>query len=341
METKIDRYIKVRCVDPAARMFEVLVNGELVGIKEDGKIKSIFQFFGKVMKGIPKHDEILKTEWKQDESVIRDYDDFCLGLKTWSDHGYDIRLLDRDLSYMILKKLARDEVEEAIDVLTADIVYEVKRGGNEAYIHFATSGLARFLSHDQSMEVMAYRAMHMKEPDRSVLLEVQELAKKPIAFHEENVSVKGREPGRVRQLGLDNSGIPKIPESVGTLSRLNQLFAMCNGLERIPGKLFNVKEYYRLMLQNNKLKTLPDTIGTHERIVTFDLRNNDLRTLPDSICNVKKVIWLDLTGNPRLVLTSEQKTWLMSLMKHKNPERERMRRKSIRFDDDLLERKKA
>ena len=62
-------------------------------------------------------------------------------------------------------------------------------------------------------------------------------------------------------LGLYNKGLTSLPETIGQLTSLKELWLTSNQLKSLPetiGQLTSLKELY---LHENKLTSLPETIG--------------------------------------------------------------------------------
>jgi len=93
----------------------------------------------------------------------------------------------------------------------------------------------------------------------------------------------------LKELTLSSYQLLSLPDNIGSLINLEDLWAGYNFLETIPTTFENLKKLKRLSLSNNKL--------------TF---------LPEEITNLKELELLALDKNP-LTLTEKQKKWLKSL----------------------------
>ncbi|MBA7556284.1 hypothetical protein ES705_48984 [subsurface metagenome] len=101
--------------------------------------------------------------------------------------------------------------------------------------------------------------------------------------------------------------IPNLKELVSIDNRYLQIeFGNCNSLQKLTivdkigflpesiGRLSNLTD---LWLSSNRLTTLPESIGKLSNLTNMNLFNNKLTTLPNSIKNLKKLRYLDLRSN--------------------------------------------
>lgn len=110
-------------------------------------------------------------------------------------------------------------------------------------------------------------------------------------------------------------------------TRKNYINLSGYNLTNLPEEIYLLKGIYALWLDSNKLTKLSESIDKLEFLYSLDLGNNNLTSLPNNIVNLKYLNNIRLYNNPNLVLTKEQKDWILSL----NP-------KEVICDDDLFER---
>ena len=105
------------------------------------------------------------------------------------------------------------------------------------------------------------------------------------------------EDGRLRKLNFGWSGLTIIPESIGNLSDLTELYLNANQLTSIPtsiGDLSNLRELY---LHDNQIATLPESIGNLSNLIELRLYLNQLTNLPISICNLPDDCLIEVYSN--------------------------------------------
>ncbi len=88
-----------------------------------------------------------------------------------------------------------------------------------------------------------------------------------------------------------------IPESIYTLTSLQNLFLMDNKLTTLSKSICKLTSLKKLNLSWNKLENLPESIGNLSSLETLNLACNKLVSLPESMSNLTSLRNLDLTGN--------------------------------------------
>ena len=91
--------------------------------------------------------------------------------------------------------------------------------------------------------------------------------------------------------------IESLPSSIGLLSLLEVLVVEEQGLERISDSIGNLTELYHLNLNGNSLKKLPESIGNLKKLEFFHLGHNQLSELPKSLGDLKSLITLDMESS--------------------------------------------
>lgn len=101
-------------------------------------------------------------------------------------------------------------------------------------------------------------------------------------------------------LTITNSGLESLPESMGSLTRLNTLRLNSNRLTTLPSSIGNLTRLKTLELNNNQLTTLPATCRELTILADLELNNNQFESIPESI--------IDLTLLQRLYLSHNNLT---------------------------------
>jgi len=100
---------------------------------------------------------------------------------------------------------------------------------------------------------------------------------------------------KIIKLGFNK--ITNIPDCIGRLESLLQLFLDGNNLDELPSALFKLKSLEYLGLSHNKLSELPEEI-TELNVNTLLLNNNCFENLPYHIWEMDSLKTLKLDGNP-------------------------------------------
>jgi hypothetical protein len=88
-----------------------------------------------------------------------------------------------------------------------------------------------------------------------------------------------------------------LSESIGNLTKLEQLDLQLNQLEYLPESIGNLTDLERLDLSNNQLEFLPESIGNLTKLEHLVLYNNELTYLPESIGNLTNLKFLSIRNN--------------------------------------------
>jgi Leucine-rich repeat (LRR) protein len=88
-----------------------------------------------------------------------------------------------------------------------------------------------------------------------------------------------------------------IPDTIGNLIQLKELYLYDNALSVIPDTIGNLIQLEGLNLSGNKLSVIPDTIGNLIQLKELSLYNNALSVIPDTIGNLLQLEELDLNSN--------------------------------------------
>ena len=109
--------------------------------------------------------------------------------------------------------------------------------------------------------------------------------------------------GRITRLLIGNNSnggfitLDALPNSIGNLESLVQLYIDDNNLTSLPDNIGNLSNLIYLVANFNNLITLPETIGNLENLTFLDLGYNNLENLPSSIGNLLNLEYLWLFDN--------------------------------------------
>jgi internalin A len=126
---------------------------------------------------------------------------------------------------------------------------------------------------------------------------------------------------QLKNLYLGVNQLTVLPEWLGQLSKLESLFLNINQLTALPKSLSRLSQLHTLNLSSNQLAALPEGVGqlTQLRIVALD--NNHLTNLPKSLCKLSRLHNLSLSNNQLRALPESLAALprLTQLFLHGNP----------------------
>ena len=102
---------------------------------------------------------------------------------------------------------------------------------------------------------------------------------------------------RLESLVFRKNCIEKVPESIGNLTSLKELYLYGNDLKTLPKSIGNISSLEVLSLWDNNLSTLPESIGNLTSLKELDLRLNKISTFPESITKLTSLETLRLYSN--------------------------------------------
>ena len=110
---------------------------------------------------------------------------------------------------------------------------------------------------------------------------------------------------KVYGLSLSGLALTTLPESLGTLTALQELDLSSNPPTTLPECLGNLTQLKSLVLSSNQLTTLPESLGNLTALQSLDLAGNQLTTLPEWLGRLKQLKRLFLHENIGFGLSAE------------------------------------
>ena len=104
------------------------------------------------------------------------------------------------------------------------------------------------------------------------------------------------EKKRVTGIGITNTHLETVPDSLRNLKKLNILCIKNVGLKKIPNWIIDFNHLDFLSFYGNDLEELPKNIGDLNYLGIFELSNNSLSSIPESLGNMQ-IESLDLRNN--------------------------------------------
>nr|VFK39292.1 MAG: Leucine rich repeat-containing protein [Candidatus Kentron sp. TC] len=102
---------------------------------------------------------------------------------------------------------------------------------------------------------------------------------------------------RLQELFLYGNQLTALPESLSRLTRLQRLHLAGNQLTALPESLSRLTRLERLGLAGNQLTALPESLGRLTQLQGLSLAGNQLTTLPESLGRLTRLQGLSLAGN--------------------------------------------
>lgn len=97
----------------------------------------------------------------------------------------------------------------------------------------------------------------------------------------------------MQELILTENFLIEMPNSLGRMTRLNNLNVDRNALASLPSEIGNLTNLGVLSLRDNKLTKLPAELGNCVSLHVLDVSGNRLQNLPYSLVNLQlKAVWL-------------------------------------------------
>lgn len=96
---------------------------------------------------------------------------------------------------------------------------------------------------------------------------------------------------------LESDMISVLPESIGNLTNLKELWLKRNKLKSLPDSIGNLTNLENLTLGDNNLESLPDSFCYLTKLRSLGLDENRLKSLPDNFGNLVNLSGLYLDDN--------------------------------------------
>ena len=94
-----------------------------------------------------------------------------------------------------------------------------------------------------------------------------------------------------------NQQLTQLPEDIGQLANLKQLYLEWNNLTSLPSSFSQLSNLENLAISNNWLIALPNDFGNLTELSFLDLGYNQITEIPESIGNLQNIEYLWLFNN--------------------------------------------
>ncbi|MBK6836029.1 MAG: leucine-rich repeat domain-containing protein [Bacteroidetes bacterium] len=88
-----------------------------------------------------------------------------------------------------------------------------------------------------------------------------------------------------------------LPNEIGKLTNLKELYISFNGLNSLPASISGLKKLSYLQCDGNNLKMIPKEIGSLTNLNKLSFMRNQIRSFDDNITNCKALTELILDEN--------------------------------------------
>ena len=104
----------------------------------------------------------------------------------------------------------------------------------------------------------------------------------------------------VATLSLENTHVSRLPQSMGTMKGLYNVYLMGNRFTEFPTCLTQAPNIYQLHIVNEQIPSLPEGIGNWSKLRSLVVNGTNISAVPDVFDRLCKISTLDLSNNPAL-----------------------------------------
>lgn len=101
----------------------------------------------------------------------------------------------------------------------------------------------------------------------------------------------------ITSLNLSNNQLTFLPDSIGNLRKLEELYVSGNQLISLPESICNLKNLYLLVVDRNQIVSIPERIGDLHNLTTLFMNNNQIVSIPESIEHLQFLEKINLEHN--------------------------------------------
>jgi len=224
----------------------------------------------------------------------------CSNLQVWAEYNYDTRLLHSSLSFPLLKKLTEVGDQYAKSVFREEIAKRLESGYWPVIEFLTQEGYIEYLNREDYFYCIL-GADEQAEKEVKFLLEIEKLIGVNLDLERKLETEDGKdfkiENNRIVGISIGGYELKIIPESIGQLKYLKEIYFCYNIIQELPSSIGNLENLEVLDLSGNKIEFLPISIRKLKSLKVLILRNNNLKEITDSFGNLKSLEVLNLKGN--------------------------------------------
>lgn len=108
---------------------------------------------------------------------------------------------------------------------------------------------------------------------------------------------KKERPCSLKELDIQNTGLPQVPKTIQKFVNLINLNLSCNNIFFLPKEICTLRNLITLIIDNNHLTTLPKNFGKLTSLKELKLCHNKLVKLPLNMKSLHNLEYIDLYDN--------------------------------------------
>jgi hypothetical protein len=101
----------------------------------------------------------------------------------------------------------------------------------------------------------------------------------------------------LQTLSICRTPLASLPETIGNLTDLKELYIYDNQLTSLPESIGNLINLETISAGRNQLQSLPEFLGRLVRLERLYVEHNRLTRLPESLANLTNLRTIDVSGN--------------------------------------------
>jgi Leucine-rich repeat (LRR) protein len=297
-EFEINKYLKLRLEDGKTNIYVnnimfthckyILLNIPIERITPFDEIASLDEAIERLDKTLERDDSRIPPEVE--------FWGHCSNLQVWYENNYKTHLLDMNLAFPLLKRLAEVGDVKASQVFKEEIAKRLESGNSKVINFLITEGYTNYLQYEDLVLAI------LKPEEAVAILELNDIIVKRIKELSEKIGIK-EIPDVKLELAQDGNDRDLFTFLVENKSVVGITAPGIDGhhlkfyFEVIPDIIGNLKMLKKIDFRGNKITTLPKTFQKLELLEELDLSNNKFQSFPIEIRNIEPLKKLNLSWN--------------------------------------------
>ena len=231
----------------------------------------------------------------------------CSNLQVWDEYNYDTRLLHSNLAFPLLKKLTEVGDQGAKRVFKEEIAKRLESGYWPVIEFLTKEEYIEYLNREDYFYCIL-GADEQAEKEVRFLLEIERLIGVNLDLERKLETENGRdfkiENKRIVGISIGGYKLKKIPESIGGLKFLKEIYLFDNNIQELPNSIRKLENLEVLDLSANNLKSLPNSFQNLSNLKILNLESNNFKKIPEPIFKLKSLEILNLEENELISVPS-------------------------------------